>query len=216
MTRRDAALLAAALLSGCRRPAEPAAGGRDPVSGDPVQPIRAGGVTPKDEVQFAYALEIPDANGLTVTVRDTFRFRSGERFRLRWTADFPAHVYLFNRAPGSSSYVRLTPAPGEASLVGASIDEPARIPRNTAEWLRLDRTPGDEVLVLVVSRASVPSLERQPTAYGAGEFDRILTALERNRRARSLRFFDEGHWHKCVAAGPTDLAVISRLPLYHG
>jgi hypothetical protein len=149
-------------------------------------------------------------------VQDTFKFRTGERFRLQWKANFAAFLYVFNRGPKSANYVRLFPALEQASMVGASLDAPARIPKGATDWMRFDKVPGDEQMILIVSRAQVPALEQAHTVYSAEQFDRILIALERSRRPRSFRRFDEGHWHKCIAAGSvTDLAIVNRLPLYH-
>jgi hypothetical protein len=214
MTRRHQLLAAAGLLAAaCNKPipANPEAKG---LTG-PTQPVRPNAAAPKDEIEFAYALEIPDKNELPLTVQDTFKFRTGERFRLQWTANFAAHIYIFNRGPKSNHYARLYPALQQDSLIGATA-EPARIPRGQSDWLRFDKTPGDEQMILIASRATVPALERDTPRYTVEEFDRILIALERSRRPRSLRRFDDGHWHRCIAAGPlADLAVVNRLPLYH-
>ena len=216
MTRRYGLLAAAAILAGCKRPGPGSSTVTTvPGAGDP-RPIRSAVAAPTDEIEFSYALEIPDANGNPLTVQDTFKFRSGERFRFLWKANFPAYLYVFNRAPRSTSYDRLVPGADEAPMIGASSETAAPIPKSSPGWLRFDKVPGDEQMVLVVSRAAVPVLESQTRRYSVEEFDRILIALERSRRARSLRRFDEGHWHKYVAAGPNaQLAAISRLPLNH-
>lgn len=217
MTRRKlftAAFTAAPLLTLACGP-KPAPAPEAKGIADPSQPVRTAAAPPKDEVEFSYALEIPDKNDLPITVQDTFKFRSGERFRVQWKANFAAYLYIFNRGPKTNYYTRLFPAFEQASLVGAT-DNPARIPKGASDWMRFDKTPGDEQMILIAARGPVTVLERTTARYTVDEFDRILIALERSRRPRSLRRFDDGHWHRVTAAGSqADLAIVNRLPLYH-
>jgi hypothetical protein len=175
--------------------------------------------TPKEaparEMTMAWALEIPNEKGDPITVQDSFHFHSGEHLRLQWRADFAAYLYLFNRGPKANSYQRLYPSSSEASFVGASPDNPVRIPKG-ADSFRLDTDPGDEQLILVASPKPIRNFDEHAEKWTVEAFDRELISLERTRRARSMRLFEDGNWHKVIAASPReDVAIISRVPLYH-
>jgi hypothetical protein len=98
-------------------------------------------------------------NGESSDVDSNYRFRSGDRIRLRLQTNFEGYVSLVN--VGSSGKVQtLYPGDGIPRLVYPSRD--FLVPESGA-WILFDDTPGVELLTVVMSNKP---LGRSPDGYG--------------------------------------------------
>lgn len=122
-------------------------------------------------------------NGQRQFVPLNTEFRSGDKVKLHFEANFPAYVEIYNQ--GTSGNVRrLFPFEGASSRV--KVVSPYVVPRRATEWFEFDDTPGMEKLAFIFSRAQIVA-KKKPGAVvnpGKSEADKTQLALnELNKKA---------------------------------
>lgn len=173
-------------------------------------------VDKSEEAELDYAIELDDS-GHSIRVREDRKFHSGDGFRFLFRPGFNAYVYLVNRGPGQQSYQVLFPSEriGVRNPIGKG--RLVTVPDPATGWLRMDANQGDENLVLIAASVPLEEFTQMPASVGRDEFESRLAAVERRCRSTSSRRFEDGDWVKLFAAGgKRDLAIVVRLPLWHG
>ncbi len=139
-------------------------------------------------------------------VDDTYVFTRGERFCLRFEADFEAHVYLFKQAADEPTATVLSPqdalSPGTFTVPGPG------------EWIELGDRPGDETLVMVLAPAALPSLDFAEPSVSGQRLDEEMTRIEHELRADATRrLTDRGRVRLEIAHPGRDWAAVVRMEL---
>ena len=84
-------------------------------------------------------------------VKPNYKFKSGDRIRLRLTTNFEGYISLLNI--GSTGRVNaLFPYPGADDRTRPAAD--VQIPK-ADDWIRFDDNPGTEVLTVIMSRRPI-------------------------------------------------------------
>jgi len=191
---------AGAVLSACTR---------SPESGGPPAVDKSG------ESEIAYAIELDDS-GNPIRVKEDRAFHSGDRFRFILRPGFDAYVYLFNRGPGQTEFQKLYPSPRIPQHNPIPAGKEVVVPDPDTGWLRMDKSKGEENLVLIASVAALDEMQAPDSTIGRDEFESRLAKVERRYRPSSSRRFEDKDWVKLFAAREKgDLAIVQRLPLLH-
>lgn len=143
----------------------------------------------------------------TRPVAEGYRFQAGDEFRVHLETDFPAWVYLFNRAEGDDVYTVVYPRTlQERTSRQGNLLVPA------AESLAMDETPDDERLVLVVSTAPWSLLEGEPDTIAYQDLEDALSRAEGELAATNWRRSIEGEKiHLKIADPRGELLFVERL-----
>lgn len=116
-------------------------------------------------------------NGQRQFVPLNTEFRSGDKVKLHFEANFPAYVEIYNQ--GSSGNVqRLFPyenATSPVKVVSAYV-----VPRKTTEWFEFDATPGTEKLAFIFSRAQIVAKKKPGAVVNPGQNETDKTQLALN------------------------------------
>lgn len=203
MKRRSllfASLTGMLALTGCSKPQAP------PTTSAPA-------FDNSSERELSYLLERED-QGKATPVSEDFNFRSGDRFRIRLSPDFPAYVYVANRGAGQSTYQILFPRASDNVRNPLSKGTSVALPGDT-EWFRFDESPGNEYFVLIASTVPLPDIEKAGAQIPRDTFESQLAAIERSYRPDSSRRFQDHNWTKFFAARNGALAIVVRLALQH-
>lgn len=202
-----AALLAVIVVPSWRDSEKPPDGGEELVAKGITEELTS--KVPAEAVrELSYGLELwTEAAPRPVT--GDYEWQSGDEFRIRLEADFPAWVYLFNRAEGEDAYTVVYPA---SETEHAASEGEIVVPPGDREWLGMDETPEDESLVLVVGTAPWPAFEAGRRTFGREELEDALAAAERDLESASWRRSVEGDRVRFRIADPDgELYVIERL-----
>lgn len=120
-------------------------------------------------------------NGQRQFVPLNTEFRSGDKVKLHFEANFPAYVEIYNQGT-SGNVQRLFPYEGAASRV--KVVSAYVVPRKATEWFEFDDTPGTEKLAFIFSRAQIVASQyvakKKPGAVvnpGQSEADKTQLAL---------------------------------------
>jgi hypothetical protein len=204
-TRRNffsLSLLSLAVTSGCTKPQQP-------------PPTTAGSaLDTSNEREISYSIE-REEQGKAVRVPETFQFKSGDRFRLRFRPGFSAFVYVANRGKGENSYSVLFPLPAERSRNPLAVGTEVVLP-NDKEWMRFDKVAGNEYLFLIAASKALVDLEQIGAQIPRDTFESQLAGIERQYQPTSSRRFQDGDLTKFFAAREGDIAIVVRLALQHG
>jgi hypothetical protein len=165
-------------------------------------------------LEVAYALQVIDEDGRTRTVREDTRLHSGDRFAVLVKNSSPMHVYLLNRGPGDGNYIRLYPRGAHNPEAASAWDTPLRLPEGRESWMKLDKRPGNENLVLIASKTPIERLETG-NKIRRDQVEDTLAEIERNQKPRDLQRWDEGEWTRLKMETQPGLAVVCRIPLLH-
>lgn len=104
-------------------------------------------------------------------------FRSGDRVKLHFEANFPAYVEIYNQ--GSSGNVqRLFPYEGATARV--KVVSAYVVPRKATEWFEFDDTPGTEKLAFIFSRAQIVAKKKPGAVVNPGQNEADKTQLALN------------------------------------
>ena len=164
------------------------------------------------ERDIAYMIERDD-HGKPVATPEDFRFKSGDRFRLRFRPGFAAYIYVVDRGNHEGTYHVLFPTSADRGRNPLAKGTAAVVP-GEAEWLKMDQTAGDEYLQLIASTVELPELATG-TEIGRDQFDAQMAEIERRYQPTSSRRFRDGDWTKFFAARDGDLALVVRMALRH-
>jgi hypothetical protein len=182
-------------------------------SGMPPLPTPAATSSVPTEITLSYAFELQGENQTVSLVAADHVFRSGDRFRVVFKADFNAHVYLFNQNPDDANVQVLYPVAAKTATLQANAE--TRTP-GTEGWFRMDPKAGNEVLILVASPNPLPALERTGEAVRRREFDSWLAQTEEGGRPKSQRLFQNSAWCSLMTdASQKALVFVHRIPLRH-
>lgn len=143
----------------------------------------------------------------TRPVAEGYRFEAGDEFRVHLNTDFPAWVYLFNRAEGDDVYTVIYPRTTQER-----VSRQGNLLVPAAESLAMDETPDDERLVLVVSTAPWSLLEGEPDTIAYQALEDALAHAESELASASWRRFIEGEQvHLKIADPRGELLFVERL-----
>lgn len=172
--------------------AEPTATTRPPVGGD----LRS----------MSFGLELLQPQEVR-PVAEGYRFKADDQFRVHLKTDFPAWVYLFNRAEGDDVYSVIYP---QAEYEQAAQQGVLLVPASDA--LVMDETPDDEELILVVSTAPWALLKEHSGTIARQQLDEALLKAESELESASWRRFVEGEQvHLKIADLRGELLFVERL-----
>lgn len=127
-------------------------------------------------------------NGQRQFVPLNTEFRSGDKVKLHFEANFPAYVEIYNQ--GSSGNVQRL-FPYETSTSPVRVVSGYVVPRKATEWFEFDATPGTEKLAFIFSRVQITAnqnvAKKNPGAVvnpGQSEADKTQLALnDLNKKA---------------------------------
>ncbi len=121
-------------------------------------------------------------NGQRQFVPLNTEFRSGDKVKLHFEANFPAFVEIYNQ--GSSGNVqRLFPFEGATSRV--KVVSAYVVPRSASEWFEFDATPGTEKLAFIFSRAQIVAKKKPGAVVNPGQNEADKTQLALNELNKS-------------------------------
>jgi hypothetical protein len=182
-----------------------------PAASTPPPPAK---IAAANEKQVAYAIELK-GDGAPMRVREDHDFHSGDRFRFVIKPGFSAYVYMLNRGTGESKYSILFPLSREVSQNPIRPDAEQPVPGDSASWMKMNSSPGEEDFVLIVSMVPLPAFTDKST-LSVDDCERALASVDRQYHPASSRRFEDGDWVKLFGADPGhDLAMILRIPLKH-
>jgi hypothetical protein len=185
--------------------------GTAPPAGSTPPPAKLGAT---NEKQVTYAIELK-GDGVPMRVREDHDFRSGDRFRFIIKPGFSAYVYMLNRGTGESKYTILFPLSKEVSQNPIRPDTEQPVPGDSASWMKMNSSPGEEDFVLIVSMVPLPEFTEKAT-LSVDDCERALAMVDRQYHPASSRRFEDGDSVRLFAADPGhDLAMILRIPLKH-
>jgi hypothetical protein len=167
-----------------------------------------------NEKQLAFAIELK-GDGSPTRVKEDYDFHSGDRFRFVIKPGFSAYVYMLNRGTGESKYSVLFPLSREVSQNPIRPDAEQPVPGDSASWMKMNSSPGEEDFVLIVSMVPLHEFTDKPT-LSVDDCERALAMVDREYHPASSRRFEDHEWVRLFAADPGhDLAMILRIPLKH-
>jgi len=218
MNRRQLIIISLASLSACKRgKREEAERTAPPAATQPPAPSLVPSPEASTEKELAYALELKEESG-TRRVKESYRFASGDQFRVVFRPGFRAYVYLVNRGAGQASYSMLFPHPKIAVENPIPSGKALSVPDVESGWMRFDDREGDENFILIASTVPLEEMMGLGKTVPRDDFEARLAKVERKFRPSSSRRFEDSEWVKLFAArqNQEDLALILRLPLQHG
>lgn len=159
----------------------------------------------------SYSLELREPSR---SVDESHVFRTGDRFRIRLETDFAAYVYLFSRSGNEDRYAVLHPVPaGEEAP--APYQGSFSVPPE-GEWLELDETPTDELMVMVLATLPVPALRFDQPTVPATSLEPALAGMERRLPPPHSRHTADGERARLVlTSSEEDWTFVLRLHLKH-
>jgi hypothetical protein len=169
-------------------------------------------LAPTNEREIAYEID-REEQGQPKPVSEQYDFHSDDRFRIRFRPDFAAYIYVVNRGEHEGSYHVLFPSQNEQPQNPLGKGVFAAVPSDT-DWLRFDKTPGNEFFFLIASTVSLPDFEQSPL-IPRDTFDVELAQVERRYQPSSSHRFQDHNLTKFFAARKGDLALVVRLNLQH-
>ena len=157
-----------------------------PKARPPVGPVAA----PRRHVGLKYRILVSDTNCDLREVDSSYVFRSGEKIRLVFESNIDGYLYVLQRGSSGDESVLFPDSRinGGLNLITRGVQY--SVP--PAQWYIFDETPGEERLMVILSRTPLESLPQQ--AKPAAEPVTLLAVrseLDRKVTARDLTLLDE-------------------------
>jgi LysM repeat protein len=169
----------------------------DPFQLEPGQKLRI----PVPALGILYSIQKEEGADL-VEVTEQHRFKAGDRFRLRLTANLEGYLYIFNRKP-NGDIERLNPE----SRKKVSPFAEYVLPSKDDEWYRFDNERGSEELLILISPTRLTELDSDLAADAARQkLQRLVAANEGTGAA--IGEGREGMGRSLVLASPVGESLV--------
>jgi hypothetical protein len=152
---------------------------------------------------LSYAIQLDD--GGFKNVKETHRFRGGDRLRLLAKASFPAYLYCFHE-DSVSGEIDVLPVSSQSIEPRQEVTIPA------SSTIRMDSQPAPERFTLIASGRQLPELEFGSRKIAKSEFESVVSRVTSGDKSRSAA---DGEWTKVEGASKENPLLKASFTLKH-